>query len=254
MDYVFLPDKIKEQLAELEPGKEPVCTIRCSGGFSNKPGESYIVPFEDKVYLFERSFSENEYSVVSAAYPEVDSIELEQEQFSSSLHISIGDKTIVAKLSCAEVALCDEVIERARNYAQVEEHDEEGKVAESGISPHIGLAVALMHVAGSDDDISDDEKNFIFNICSQDTQLFNAAAEFYQKYSFEDFLKQLELDSQQKLCCVANMLELGMIDGVLHSVEQKVIDIFVETMDVSKGEFETIRNVLLIKNQISVLG
>jgi uncharacterized tellurite resistance protein B-like protein len=254
MDYVFLPDKIKKQLAELEPGKEPVCTIRCSGGFSNKPGESYIVPFDDKVHLFERSFSENEYFVVSAAYPEVDSIELEQEQFSSSLHISTGNKTIVAKLSCAEVALCDKVIERARNYARVEEHDVESTAAESGISPHIGLLVALMHVAGSDDDISEEEKNFIFNMCSQDSQMFNNAAEYYQKYSLEDFLKQIKLDSQQKLCCVANMLELGMIDGVLHSVEQRVIDIFAEMMDVSRDEFETIRNVLLIKNQISVLG
>ena len=55
------------------------------------------------------------------------------------------------------------------------------------------------------------------------------------------------------MCYLANIIELAMIDGVFDSREQKMIRRFANAADLTESEVRTIRDVLLVKNQLSVL-
>eukprot|EP00828_Plagiopyla_frontata_P002273 TRINITY_DN10253_c0_g1_i2.p1 TRINITY_DN10253_c0_g1~~TRINITY_DN10253_c0_g1_i2.p1 ORF type:complete len:415 (+),score=65.78 TRINITY_DN10253_c0_g1_i2:163-1407(+) len=61
------------------------------------------------------------------------------------------------------------------------------------------------------------------------------------------------LDSQQSLCFYANMLETAMTDGVLKSEEQQMLRDFGKHMNIDADAIAKVWDVLLIKNQLSVL-
>ena len=72
--------------------------------------------------------------------------------------------------------------------------------------------------------------------------------------TFEDLLSELTyIDQPQKLCILANIMEICMKDGVLRTSEQNLIAQFATAMDLTDEVVQTIRDTLLIKNQTSVL-
>ncbi len=257
MDFGFLPEQIKEQLAELESGNTALCAIRSSGGLSGKPGESYLVSFVEHLYLFDRAFNERVFTMRQLPYSEISAISLNRGQFSSELQISTSTDSITAKLSSVEAENGASLANRVEKSAKINSSvntDNQPTTCEDVIPPLIGLAATVMFVATSDGTVSAAENDFIRKvICSDNTAVFNHAVTLYEQHELETLVSKLQLDRQRKLCFLANMLEIGMIDGVLHGVEQKVIDEFVRLTDIDSDDFETVRNVLLIKNQLSIL-
>lgn len=255
MDFAFLPEKIKLQLAELESGSSPLCTIRGSGGFCGEPGESYIIPYDGSLYLFNRSFGAKEYNARKADFSDITGISLNKDQFSSVLTIVFGTENISLKLSCIEVQNAAPLFEHAEKFPSIKRDYAEAVNLEKDFTPLAGLAACLMFVSAADGKISEDENSYILNkICSGNEDIYNAAAKFYETRDFSALLQKLQLDQQQKLCFFAQMLELAMSDGVFDRAEQKLIDTFAAQTGISNDESETVRNVLLIKNQLSVLS
>ena len=254
MDYTFLADRIKTQLLEFQPDTKPVCVIRGSGGFNSEPGESYIISYNDDIYLFNRKFSDPDFAVKNVRVAELKHLLLKQEAFSALLSIDLGDELIEVKLSSAEIPNAELMLEMFGSCNnEVEEQFPGGTEADNEqISPFLGLVIIMMFVATVDNDIADEEKELIIRFCADDA-LYNKAYEYYQNGTFEEILAALRLNEQQKMCYLANLLELAMVDGAFDSREQKMIRRFAEAADLTDSQAQTIRDVLLIKNQLSVL-
>ena len=252
MDFTFLADRIKTQLLEFQPDNKPVCVIRGSGGFNDVPGESYVIAYSDEILLYNRKFSDPEFAVKRINISELEQLLLKQEAFSALLSIKSGDEVAELKISSAEIPNAELMIEMFDTCKEVEEqftsNDDSGKE----ISPMLGLVIIMMFVATVDNDIAAEEQEFISRFCADD-KLYNKAYEYYQKHTFEETLGALRLNEQQKMCYLANILELAMVDGAFDSSEQKMIRHFVEAADLTDSQAQTIRDVLLIKNQLSVL-
>ena len=254
MDYTFLADRIKTQLLEFQPDSKPVCVIRGSGGFNSEPGESYIISYNDDIYLFNRKFSDPDFAVKNVKVAELKHLLLKQEAFSALLSIEFGDELIEVKISSAEIPNAELMLEMFGSCNnEVEEQFPGGTEADNEqISPFLGLVIVMMFVATVDNDIADEEKELIIRFCADDT-LYNKAYEYYKNGTFEEILAALRLNEQQKMCYLANLLELAMVDGAFDSREQKMIRRFAEAADLTDSQAQTIRDVLLIKNQLSVL-
>ena len=111
-----------------------------------------------------------------------------------------------------------------------------------------------MHLASEDDEVSGEENDFILKLANNDEAVLNMAHTFYHEQSIEtlyDILKRC--DEEQKFCIMANLLELAMCDGVLHSQELKLIRQFAKSMDMDDAEYETIKQVMVMKNQVGIL-
>ena len=253
MDFTFLSDRIKTQLLELQTDRKPLCVIRGSGGFNDEPGESYIIPFSDVIYLYNRKFSDPEFEVKSVGIADIEHLLLKQEAFSALLSIDVGNDITNLKISSAEIQNAELMLEKFENCKDVEEQFATSEICnEDQISPLLGLAIILMFIATIDDDIADEEQEFIIKFCADD-ELYNKACEYYQNNTFEQTLGALALNEQQKMCYLANMIELAMVDGAFDSREQKMIKRFAQAADLTEAQVRTIRDVLLVKNQLSIL-
>jgi len=253
MDYTFLADRIKTQLLELQPDNKPLCVIRGSGGFNNEPGESYVIPYSDAIYLYNRKFSDPDFEVKNVSIGDIGQLLLKQEAFSALLSIEAGGDVIELKISSAEIPNAELMLENFESCNEEEQftHDEVCDLEQ--ISPLLGLVIILMFIATVDDDIASEEQEFITRFCAGNDELYNKAYEYYQKNSFEETLGSLALNEQQKMCYLANIIELAMVDGAFDSREQKMIKHFAKAADLTESQVRTIRDVLLIKNQLSIL-
>jgi len=119
----------------------------------------------------------------------------------------------------------------------------------------MGLAAAMMYVASVDDDISKEEDYYIIAMLGNNKKLLSAGLTYYKSHTFDELSRAIkDLSSEQKLCFLANMMELGMQDGVLHSSELNLMRKFANYMNIGADQYDTIKQVLLIKNKISTLS
>jgi uncharacterized tellurite resistance protein B-like protein len=258
MDFTFLSDKIKTRLSELHPETKPLCVIRGSGGFNDQPGESYVIPYDDLIYLYDRRFSDPDFQAKPLKLADIDQLLLHNEAFSALLTFNVGNETLKLKISSAEIPNAELMLEKFKACKEVEEQfaptpSPENTDGAHHISPLLGLVTILMFVAAVDEDIAKDEQEFIECFCGDDSELYNKAYDYYLKYTLEEILGRLALNEQQKMCYLANILELAMVDGAYDSREQKMIRTFSNAVGLDKTKIRTIQDVLLIKNQLSVL-
>ncbi len=121
------------------------------------------------------------------------------------------------------------------------------------LSPFVALISALLYLATEDNELSVEENDFIVKI-AQDQALLETANTFYQSQPVEALFKILEkLDEEQKYCIMANLFELAMCGGILHSNELKLIKKFGKSMNMAPDEYETIKQVMVMKNKLGIL-
>lgn len=250
MDYTFLGDSIKSRLEEIQPEKQPLCVIRGSGGFNNEPGESYVIPYLDAIYLFGRKFSDSDFKLREIELSALSDIQLHQETFSAELAIVSGSDIYKLKISSVEIPNAELMLEQ---FSCPQEAAPLETTNTGEIPPLLGLAVVLMFVAAVDGEIADEEQEHILRFCQNDEDFYNRAYEWYNSTSYEEFLSNLALDEQQKLCYLANILEIAMVDGVFDSKEQALIRTFVNAAELPADKVRAVEDVLLMKNQLSVL-
>ncbi|MDD5728700.1 MAG: hypothetical protein PHV59_09060 [Victivallales bacterium] len=252
MDYTFLADGIKARLEELQPERQPMCVIRGSGGFNNEPGESYLIPYPEVIYLFGRNFSDPDFAFSTLGVSGLSDIRLRPEAFCAELELVCGNDMYKLKISSAEIPNAELMLEKFSSVPQAPP-EPEAAVDSEEVSPFLGLAVILMFIAAANDEIADAEQEHILRFCQNDETLYNRAYELYCNKSYEEFLSTLMLDEQQKLCYLANIMEMAMVDGLYDSEEQTLIRIFTDAAELPADKIRAIEKVLLIKNQLSVL-
>jgi len=231
-----------------------------------------MISFDDRLLIFSRKLGESDYTLTSELFGKVAKLELKTEGMNTFLNTSLGEKSYSLKFSSFEEKNLESVIEawkkrdgKPDSEAEVVETREEPTAnpnagstphSTSELSPMEGLAAALMFISAVDNEISKSEDRYITTLFAQHQDILGAALTYYKRHTFEDLVSELKhrLNNDQKLCYLANLLELAMKDLVLHTSEQNLVSHFIEEMGVSEQESDAIRQVLLIKNRISALN
>jgi len=111
-----------------------------------------------------------------------------------------------------------------------------------------------MFEAVADDSIDASEDDYIKKLFESRQDLLQEGLAFFKNHDAEKLFEELAyLNRQQALCCLAHLFEAGMADGALRSSEQKFIRSFASALRIDEEELNAVRDVLLVKNQISVM-
>ncbi len=270
MDIFFLPTKIRNKLEAEAGNRKPLAVLRSNGNLAGQPGEGYLAAYDNKLWLFSRAMGDDDYQIVEADYKDgINSMELRNEKFNAFLDVAAGDKTFSVKLSSFEAKDAEPVVsawEKASGGAAASPAPDPIPAAQpatpppvpsttpqAGLSPIVGMAAAMMFMAATDNEIVQSEDDCIRYAVGNDKAVLKSGLDYYHNHSFQELLNALKLDRQQALCILANIMEVAMADGVLHSNQQQMIKDFADSKGIDAQEFEAVRDVLLIKNQISVL-
>lgn len=255
MDYAFLPEKIRNFLAAAKPGESALCVLRGSGGFSGEPGESYVAAYADMLFLFGKSFGDNDFINRKVDYAEdAPEISLDREKFSGTLELGLADGKLKMKLSSLEAENCANLLKQFGIDTKPQAETPEEPETDSPPDLLTALAACMKHLAASDNHVAGPELRLIDSVCQGNRTVLDRADSYFRRCSYNEILEQIKLDEQQKLCFLANMYELAMSDGMLRSAEQRMINEFIRIEAITPEEAGTVREVLLIKNQLSALN
>jgi len=268
MNFLFLPDKENSELGTQTPDKQPLAVLRTSACFDGSPGEGYIIAMEDRTFLFSRSIGEDNYRKLEIPYPEISSLSIKKEKFESFIDMASGGTKYLIKFSGFEEKDIMPMLEKWSSVTQntspektppkqpepIPSVQEAPPLRTPTISPPVGLAAALMFLATADNKIAQCEDDYIRKTFCDNDEILKAGLEYYKSHSYDEVIAELSgLDHQQALCVLANMTELSMSDGTFSSRQQKMIWKFAQAVNLTHDEYQTVKDVLLLKNQLVVL-
>lgn len=288
MNYSFLPSKIRKELETLISSCDTIAQARSSSNLNGESGESYIVAFKDQIFLFFRNSGEREYRHIKGIFEKnISFMDLRKDGIATIFDTAINGEKYSLKFSSFEEKNLAPIIEFWKKNTKTPTEPKTEKPLSSTTSLGIAttppplpsstdsstipssntdskiptitslteaLAIVLMYLASVDDDIAVEEDHYIREICKNKSKILASALKFYKAYNFENCLSALpKLNQEQKLCFLANLMELGMCDGTLHRSEMNLIKRFTKFVNLSKDEYTTIKQVLIIKNNLSVL-
>jgi uncharacterized tellurite resistance protein B-like protein len=272
MNFSFLPSKIKEKIKSLVSDKIPITLARSNVSIDGRPGESYVIAYEDRIFFFSRKLGDHDYIHIAGDFAkEVAGIEVRKEGNNTFLDTDINGKKYSLKFSSFEEKNITPIFESWTNACNAAFQNQQSGEPETGNSATPenaadpsskqvsslleGLAAMLMYLSYADDDIAKEEDQYIRVVCNNNNDILRSALQYYKTHNFDELLVALGgMNQEQKLCFLANLMEMGMSDGVLHRSEMDLIKKFCKYMSLSDDEYETIKQVLLIKNKLSVLA
>jgi uncharacterized tellurite resistance protein B-like protein len=261
MDYQFLPNKLREILSE-EGMPSPEIALRASNcPDSDSPGETYLVSAGDELRIFSRPMGESDYRQWRGEFHKnIQSMNLEEERFSSFLVLNLDGREFKLKYSSFEAEKLRPLLDRFNgNITSPAESappplpEADGDEEVESLHPFCLLVAGLMYAAGADGELGETEERYIRNITAGRDELLEAGTALYQQTSFEDYLEYCKLlDGNSRLCILAQMTDLTMGDGILHSSEQELLKQYAAALNISDVNFRAVHDVMLIKNRLSL--
>jgi len=271
MNYAFLPDKVKAQLKAMLAGRIPAILVRANGDLRGQAGEGYVAVDGDDLLLYSRALGESDFTELRLPLGRLGEFSVSQEGGSAVLVLQHGEREFRIKAGILELKPLEPLRQRWQQLkdlggASGGTAPVPGPLATSAvaatqaagsgeITPRFGLAVALMFLAGADGRLDPEEDRYIVRVCGGDRPLLQAAAKYFRSRQFGELIEALSpvLNHEQRLCIMANLMDLAMCDGLLRSTEQRLLREFASAMAIAEDEVEAIRQVLMVKNKLSVL-
>lgn len=122
-------------------------------------------------------------------------------------------------------------------------------------SPLSLFAASLQAMAEADGGVGQDEQTLLWLLVDE-PELASQAAGQLQREGLAGVIRHagLLLTDPQKHCLLANLLRVAMVDGVLRSREQSLLETFRLGLGVAEGTWQAIHHALLVKNNLTVFG
>lgn len=264
MDFLLLPEKIKKALSDIGIEQPTILSIlRAGGSLEGAAGEGYLVSCDDRLALFSRKMGEDSYRGAMINYQDPGlQMSIRKDKFHSILEIVHNGESKALRFSSYEERCVQPVLDAWHSAAsktkspceQAPAPQKEPLPAKASLSPMASAAASLMYLSTIDGVISETEDHYIRLFCHDSEKELKDAFAYYKSHSFDELLDELSgLDQQQALCILANMMELAMLDGLFRSSEQNMLWHFAESLGLTRDEYQTVKDVLLIKQQTSVL-
>ena len=262
MNVFSLPAKIREQVEPILESSTVVAIARMRGSLGGSSGEGYIVALDDRMYVYSRSLGDYEYTQHEFYYMgDIQLLEMREERFSLMLELtsSKGEK-LDMKFAKYQDENIVPIVQQWRSATGTAGQGPAPAAAPAagevpGMDPYVAGIAVLIFVAAVDNEIDPAEEEYILRFSGGENAVFQAAHSYYENHEYEELLAAIGvLDEQQKMCILANAMDLAMADGVLHKNEQELVTAFAEKVGISEDNVNRIRDTLLVKNQISVLA
>ena len=129
---------------------------------------------------------------------------------------------------------------------------------EVSLTPRSAMLLACISMVAADGNIDEDELAIIRRIDgSEDTQDWRKAVEAWKRVSSSGECVGLtvpRLDDEQRRFTLANLIDIAMADGGLDGSEKKLLEKYIEAMDVEDDFVRSVVQVVSAKNDRSPFG
>lgn len=117
------------------------------------------------------------------------------------------------------------------------------------------LAALLESAAEADGGIGQEEQTLLWHLVD-DPEISSEARLLLQRDGLDVVLRHasLLLSDQQKQCLLANLLKVAMVDGVLRSKEQALLERIRKSLGVPEGAWQAIHHALMVKSNLTVFA
>ncbi len=262
MTIYSLPSSVRAIVVPLLGGNDPAVIVRGNGSVDGVAGETFLICISDYLLIFSRATGKIDYTQINLSLREdVHSISIDGEKYNSCLNIATSDASYSVKFASHLKDDMSKLISywvsqrgEGQQAPLVSEDAAQMPVSDHGLSPYEILVASLIFASASDQEIHPAENEFLTKVASIVPKSLENANAYYENHSEDElFLVVAGMDHQQKLCVLANVVELVMVDGVLQSEEQLFLQNYCAKLGVSQEDFTRIYDAMLIKNQTTVL-
>jgi len=122
------------------------------------------------------------------------------------------------------------------------------------LNPKSALALAAMTIIGADGVFEDDEISILSRIVRGDQDSFNKALKLFKDTTFEKCVALVSntLDKKQKIATIAILLDIAMADGILAGAEKKLLELYIDSFQISGETINGIVEIIALKNDFSI--
>ena len=263
-----IPQEILADFSKRKALEKPKFTVRGLTDMNGNIGETFILAANNFLLCYSGKFSE-EYKCFEYNFTEIHNVRLEEERpFAylafehkrqpTRLKFAVFDLKILEKIKgCWEHVYKEKRAEQPSTPITIEGVGEENVSTQnasfSGLTPMLGLCACLQALIHIDSEVVEEERKKL-TLVVDNHQLLKEGRDCWQKVGTNQLISDLRslLSPAQKRCLLANLLEVAMVDGLLHEREKVFIEKLRTALDVDVSEFNTIFDVLLTKNNLTI--
>jgi uncharacterized tellurite resistance protein B-like protein len=257
---MVLPTAVEREVKQRLGNRKPVLALRSLASLGGGLGESYIVSDGERVWLYSRpagtEFDCHEFSL--GDFSDVRSredapylfLELELPDGILELQFSTFDSDELARLR----RLWQKAGGGRQSAAPAPATATDGEPGTGPrVTPMLGFCAALQALANADTALAAEEQGNLARLID-DAALLAAGHELWQQLGTHALIGLLDdlLTPRQKLCLMANLIDLAMVDGTLRGIEKETIRWFREGLGVDEDNCQALFDAMLLKNNIGI--
>ena len=252
-----LPPEVEQGFKQASASGEPTLSARALSSLEGELGETYLLADAAALYLFSRKVGE-EYRQHQFDLATIESLELSEDRPFAYLHLSVGGRRYSLKFSAMDldglqgfVALKGAAPTTPGESAPAAPMPAAGEEVE--LTPVIGFCATVYAMIQADGNI-DSEELRLLNRQVEDAGAIDQGLEYLRRHGPVELLEELRamLDRRQKLCLIANLIEMSMVDGLLRTTEQQLLKQVREALAIGQNDYEALYEALMIKNNTAV--
>ena len=264
-----IPQEIVDDFKQRKNINTPLLSIRGLADIHGNIGETYILGSNESLLFYSGQLGE-EYKFLEFSFANIQHLNIEEERPFAYLTFEIHNQPFRLKFALFDLKILCTIRE---SWEKTHEHSKEKQSTTSGttdesstttvgsddktftskLTPILGFCAAMQALVHIDSHVSEEEKKKLPLIINDPQQLAEGF-EYWQKIGTDQLISELcaLLSSQQKLCLLANLLEVAMIDGILHESEKVFIESLRKSLGVDVKDFNTLFDVLITKNNLTI--
>lgn len=285
MDVRFVSESLLNQAKAAGIAGEPLYAVRFSRAFSGESGEGYFLLYQDCLAALDRKFGE-EFQLRKLTLDELSLLKREQNGTKLDFTLDTASGPISSSATFSEAEALGELLD-ALNLAapavsaaasapalsaaatvKPEPQPEPLAVSVAGSKPKIEIpssgtsgssgslqlfAAGLLYAAASDGAFSPEQERLINQLIPSD--VLATALSYYNSTPKETFFREIRntFSEKQQTSLIANQLEVMMCDGDLRRIEMDFIKVEAMYLNYSSSKMYQIRELIILKNQLSAL-
>ena len=124
-----------------------------------------------------------------------------------------------------------------------------------GLTPLIAFCASSLAMMEVDNEVTPQEREMLTLHVPYPEEI-RLGEDFLHGYGLDHLLERLGavLNPAQQRCLMANLIALVMVDGVIHSAEQALLDRFKKALNFSEDGYTALYEALLVKDNLSVFA
>ena len=250
---MVIPDVINDIYNQISDASPSELCIRALTDIDGGLGETYVMLDADTLFLISKSIG-GEFQPYQFDFSSISNLNLKEDRPFAQLNLAAGGKSYSLKFSSMDL---DELaqIENKVSGKEFEAHSSSAdpKVAKKvELNPLVGFAASLYVLSQVDGSMDKRELDIINRVVSTENSV--AALDYLHQQGPLQLIESLKkmLDEKQKLCLMANLLELSMSDLVIKKDEKEIIRQFKDALQIDDSDYQAIYDVLMLKNNTGV--